>query len=266
MFHCLRRIETQLSKLSSQVNDRPPNILALPTPQPAEAPWLNTFQQPPPSIIPTSPLPPVWQQAPNSTSQHRTISSKEPPIAYGGRLTWSMQGLTPRLPPEAIMILKQYPIDYTMVSELARKPLLPRDSRPSSTDQKGDSPPDLSVSLVKELGNVYFDTFNLAHPVLDREFFLRQTLPIAITTGFEYNIESCVVLLAMALGCWGQRALVEAGLDSRQPHQVTSPLPEWISSPEIPGFGLFMEAKKRMAFLLGQSLQSSSAIYNWSDP
>jgi hypothetical protein len=168
-----------------------------------------------------------------------------------------MQGLTPRLLPEAIMILKQYPIDYTMVSELARKPLLPRDSRPSSTGQKGDSPPDLSVSLVKELGNVYFDTFNLAHPVLDREFFLRQTLPIAITTGFEYNIESCVVLLAMALGCLGRRALVEAGLDSRQPHQVTSPLPEWISSPEIPGFGLFMEAKKRMAFLLGQkSLQS----------
>ncbi len=70
----------------------------------------------------------------------------------------------------------------------------------------------LSIALVRDLGDRYFSTFNLANPVLDRRLFSQHSLGVAIQTGFGVNVESCVVLATMALGVLGGRALRQAGV------------------------------------------------------
>ena len=70
----------------------------------------------------------------------------------------------------------------------------------------------LNVSVVKDLGDVFFATFNLGNPILDRRLFGQHSLGVAIGTGFGVNMESCIVLVTMALGVLGKKALREAGI------------------------------------------------------
>ncbi|ERT03343.1 hypothetical protein HMPREF1624_01655 [Sporothrix schenckii ATCC 58251] len=70
----------------------------------------------------------------------------------------------------------------------------------------------LNVAVVKDLGDKYFTTFNLGNPVLDRRLFHQHSLGVAIGTGFGVNMESCIVLVTMALGVLGRKAQRDAGI------------------------------------------------------
>ncbi|CAK7274521.1 hypothetical protein SEPCBS119000_006215 [Sporothrix epigloea] len=71
----------------------------------------------------------------------------------------------------------------------------------------------LNVSVVRDLGDKYFSTFNLSNPILDRKLFSQHSLGVAIGTGFGVNMESCVVLMTMAMGALGKKALKKLGID-----------------------------------------------------
>ena len=248
LFHKLHRIESQLEKICSGIT-AVPEVGALPQPD-SIVPWLDDVQ---PSVT-TDASPPIWQQVQKPSKRDQSLSSRDT-ISFSGRLTWSWSTLVTRLPQEVRTILQTGQSNYTVIMESNRPPLLPRKN--TSTAQADYEPSKLSVSLVRELSTAYFTTFNLANPILDREFFMRHTLPTAISTGFEYNIESCVVLITMALGCWGQKALDEAGLNSHRSQEAMDPLKPRGPESGIPGMDLFNEARKRMAFLLGnKSMQS----------
>jgi hypothetical protein len=102
----------------------------------------------------------------------------------------------------------------------------------------------LSVSSLRELCDAYFATFNLANPVLDRKFFFHHTLVKAIHKDFDYDLESCLVFTVMALGCWGIRALQEAGITNSSGKETTKPLTAFIES-DVPGLYFFNEARRR---------------------
>ncbi|KAI6782151.1 putative C6 finger domain protein [Emericellopsis cladophorae] len=106
----------------------------------------------------------------------------------------------------------------------------------------------LSISTVRNLCEAYFCSFNLAYPVLDRDFFEARSLAKAVTGGFGYDMESCVVLVVMALGCWGIRALEEAGFHDGSVRMGTLSTAQYMQD-GIEGLVFFNEARRRIGLL-----------------
>lgn len=150
--------------------------------------------------------------------------------------------------------------DYSSSLELQR-PCLPIGNKDD------DSLGNLSVSLVKELCDSYFATFHLCYPFVDRTFFLRHTLPTAINGEFGYDVESCVVLAVMALGCWSKLALRELSEFRVQSRWSTSPQDsfheEKRSGTEIatPGMTFFNASRKRIGWLINDNCMQSCQYY-----
>jgi hypothetical protein len=115
---------------------------------------------------------------------------------------------------------------------------------------------ELSLSSVKELSNAYFDTFNRVYPFIDRDFYFLSTLSLVFTDGFGYDIESCLVLNVLALGCMALKAFEEGGFDAFD-SATLGPLINGIVNEDIAGLSFFNEARKRVGFCLcDQELQS----------
>jgi hypothetical protein len=168
--------------------------------------------------------------------------------------------------PDAIKaIVNEHGVDYSTALEM-RRPRLPMGLRPGSrseTDLLGN----LSVSMVKELCESYFSTFHLTYPMMDRTFFLRHTLSAAIKGEFGYDIESCVVLAVMALGCWSKRALGEFHEYRTQGHRKLSGSDmdyEYMgpgAEAGIPGLAFFNESRKRIGWLINDNDMQSCQYY-----
>jgi hypothetical protein len=127
-------------------------------------------------------------------------------------------------------------------------PYVPKAGAESSTDFLSR----LSISSIKALTDEYFSTWNLATPVLDRDAFSQYTLGVAINSSFDYNIESCLLLIVLALGCLGRRALKQGGFKSSSYEILTGDAAQDHSAQLF-----FDESRKRMSFLLcDQSMQS----------
>lgn len=116
----------------------------------------------------------------------------------------------------------------------------------------------LTFTTIKELSNTYFTTFNRIYPIVDRDFYYAYTLNLVIQDGFDYNIESCVVLIVMALGCLGMKAYMDGGfidtsssnLDIRRFLEGT-----------IPGASLMTESIKRIGFCICEASLQSCQYY-----
>jgi hypothetical protein len=130
----------------------------------------------------------------------------------------------------------------------------------------GDWLSSLSLSCVKELSNAYFDTFNRVYPFIDRDYYFLNTLAVVVREGFGYDMESCLVLNIMALGCMGLKAFEEGGFDTSQ-HAPITPLIRRIMEEEFAGLSFFNEARRRVGFCLCErDIQScqyylSSAVF-----
>ncbi|QGI87717.1 hypothetical protein CEK25_002673 [Fusarium fujikuroi] len=128
----------------------------------------------------------------------------------------------------------------------------PKLSHAASVDISSDWLSKLSIATLKQLSDVYFTTFNLANPILDQKTYFQRTLGVAIDGNFGICIESCIVLVVMALGSMGQKALQEAGLAGTP---ASSPYAG--QEGEMPGLDFFNEARKRFGFLMcEQDLQA----------
>ncbi|EFW98986.1 c6 zinc finger domain containing protein [Grosmannia clavigera kw1407] len=143
-----------------------------------------------------------------------------------------------------------------------RRPPLPLPS-PSLMLLQSNWLAQIHVSVVKDLGDKYFATFNLGNPILDRRLFSQHSLAVALQTEFGVNIESCVVLATMALGALGRKALVQTGLDTVTetaaaaaittsivpPPDATRPFGEGGWDVWEDGLVFFNEARKRIGLL-----------------
>lgn len=125
-----------------------------------------------------------------------------------------------------------------------RRPPLPVPHMPTNENWLAQ----LNISTIKELGEKYFSTFNIANPILDRRLFSQHSLGVAIHTGFGVNIESCVVLVTMALGVLGRKALRESGMMTESQtlfdHGSVADDESWDG-----GLVFFNEARKRIGLL-----------------
>ncbi|KAK6359163.1 hypothetical protein TWF696_000331 [Orbilia brochopaga] len=150
----------------------------------------------------------------------------------------------------------------------ATRPPLPftvspsRHSTGSSDSERQDWLQSLPISVIRGLTEAYFNMFNTSNPILDRGYFYSATLSTVMESGFGYNIESCVLLVVLALGSMAVTAHREADFPLYPLHDGDyegTPLgfvpPDWIDVTEeaegLPsGLRFFNEQRKRFGFLM----------------
>ncbi|OAL42858.1 hypothetical protein IQ07DRAFT_525438 [Pyrenochaeta sp. DS3sAY3a] len=173
---------------------------------------------------------------------------QETPISFGGYSMLFWPAVQALLPPNALSVIKTLEPDLPLQLETRRSPLVPTLSQQRSECDK-DWLSQLTVATVKRLCDAFLSTMNLSYPVIEREFFFQHTLSVAISEGFEYNIESCLVLVVMALGCAASKSLrkrdemVADGAVDASARSIQG------IDDDPPGLGFFNEARRRIGFV-----------------
>ena len=107
--------------------------------------------------------------------------------------------------------------------------------------------PTLTRDTMHRLATVYFDSFNLYYPILDRQNFISDTLTRVHSEGFDGDTDSVIALLVFALG-----ELAIEGSDGN-PIEVYKGRSSGVrggTAIKPPGLALFNEARKRIGFVL----------------
>lgn len=107
--------------------------------------------------------------------------------------------------------------------------------------------PGLTYDKMHQLAMVYFDTFNLLYPFMDRQNFLSDTMGKVHSEGFNGDTDSVIALLVFALGELAQQGLEG---DSVEIHDGRPSGLKGGTVERPPGLALFNEARKRMGFVL----------------
>jgi hypothetical protein len=108
-------------------------------------------------------------------------------------------------------------------------------------------PAGLDWATMQRLCKAYFESFNFVHPILDRQTFINETLPVVFNSGFDNGILSTLAFLTFALG-----EVAIAGTQGA-PVRVFNGRPSGVrggSEKQPPGLALFNEARRRMGFSL----------------
>jgi hypothetical protein len=183
-------------------------------------------------------------------------------IPFSAHQVISWSGVVKMMPDSVQMILAQCGTNYAISLESKRAPL--QQGCSSLALQKSTNfLAQLTVSTVKELCDSYFTTFHLTNPILDRTFYQRHTLSRAIDGNFGNDIESCVVLVVMALGSFGRKALAEAGFEHGSWSLGNMELADSAedSRTELSSIMFFNESRKRIGWLINDNGLQSCQYY-----
>lgn len=275
--NAIRRLETKIEELSAAINTTkapPPTVYDHRSP-------VSTFSQSSPGTIPPAPSNPfarrdrgsIHEAGPSPQATGTPVKSPyTAPETYGRvNLSFSQHGvaLWPAikkiLPPEFVAARGLLPREYVVEVESQRIPLSMAINHPL-----GQYPEhwltSLPLSVIKGLADAYFAVFHRNNPVLDKFYFFSNTLGIAMETDFGYDIETCLVLNVLALGCLAVKAYEEGNfpLPSRLPVTDTGFVqPDWydLVLDDPPGLKFFNEARKRVGFLICQNDLQTSQFY-----
>ncbi|KAF3214854.1 hypothetical protein TWF679_004634 [Orbilia oligospora] len=154
----------------------------------------------------------IFTPVPTAHTSHLTQEAKRMSFSAHKILQWpAIQALLPDFL-QGLDLVE----DYVTKLEAARPPLpfdVPMTSGYGTARGPGkhDWLHSLPLSVIRGLTEAYFNTFNTSNPILDRGYFYTATLSVAMESGFGYNIESCILLIVLALGCMAVTAHKEAG-------------------------------------------------------
>ncbi|KIW16085.1 hypothetical protein PV08_06136 [Exophiala spinifera] len=214
------------------------------------------------SVLSNAPITSPLTQASRPLGQPAAAGSV---LSFSAHRTIHWPGVHSSLPPSVSTAIRDMKTTFNTHLECNR-PLLEPTIQAAATVPTGEWLSTLSLSCVKVLSNAYFDTFNRVYPFIDRDFYFLNTLAVVVREGFGFDIESCLVLNVMALGCMGLKAFEEGGFDTSE-HSDTTPLVRQIMQEDYPGLSFFNEARKRVGFCLCErDIQScqfhlSSAVF-----
>lgn len=107
----------------------------------------------------------------------------------------------------------------------------------------------LSWEMMQTLSTAFFETFNLLHPIVDRQHFLSTTLPTILTNGLDDGVEATLAYLIFALGEVAVAGPLSATTTGHSHGDLHSP-----------GLFFFNEARRRMGFHLASITLSSVQI------
>lgn len=270
--NAIRRLEAKVEDLTTAIN----SSKAPPPPPPLydhRSP-VSAISQPSPGIVPASRYDRMQHEI-GASPQTAETPGKSPfliPEGQSGvKLSFSQHGVSlwpavrQILPPEFVTAREALRKEYVVDIESHRSPLPIHIDFPS-----GHSPESwltgLPLSVIKGLADVYFAVFHRNTPVLDKFNFFSSTLGTAVENDFGYDIETCLVLIVLALGCLAVRAHEEGNfaLPSRLlPSDGPFVRPEWyeLVLDEPAGLKFFNEARKRFGFLMCENDLQSGQFY-----
>lgn len=180
-------------------------------------------------------------------------------LSFSAHQTVHWPGVVATLPSSLFSAAQSLERSYPTLLESGRPqldPIIPAQASIPGPDWVAS----LSLSCVKDLSNAYFDTFNRVYPFIDRDFYFLRTLAVVVREGFGHDIESCLVLSIMALGCMGLRAFEEGGFDTSH-HPSISLIVRHIMDEEVPGLSFFNEARRRVGLCLTERGIQSGQYY-----
>ena len=161
------------------------------------------------------------------------------------------------LPTEFITARQALPKEYLVDIESHRQPLpmhinVPVGCSPNSWLTS------LPLAFIKGLADAYFAVFHRNTPVLDKFHFLSTTLGLAMENDFGHDMETCLVLVVLALGCLAVKAHEEGdfALPSRLPSTNSGfERPDWyeLVLDQPPGLKFFNEFRSRFGFFMCQN-------------
>ncbi|KAL4894110.1 hypothetical protein BDV59DRAFT_21924 [Aspergillus ambiguus] len=142
-----------------------------------------------------------------------------------------------------------------------KRPQLPMYSCPFPPQAGEDWLDALPLGVVKGLSDAFFATFNPFTPIMDKNFYVASTLGAAFE--FGYNMESCLVLNVMALGCLAVHAHREGNYPLPGTRGNRFERPDWMDViyEDPPGLRFFNEARRRMGFLMCENDLPSCQFY-----
>lgn len=117
----------------------------------------------------------------------------------------------------------------------------------AGTDKMHFGTTHLTWETVRQQSKAYFDNFNMLYPIVDRQLFQTQILPLVATCGFDGSINSTLALLVLSLG---EVAISSTKNESLAGHTGRPRGLKGGSPGRPPGLLLFNEARKRMGFNL----------------
>lgn len=169
-------------------------------------------------------------------------------ISFSAHQTVHWRGVKESLPQELLDIVSRLDHSYPTRLESERRPL-DATIQPDLNNHFGEWLATLSISCVKELSNAYFDTFNRVYPFVDRDYYFSNTLAVVVREGFGYDMETCLVLNIMTLGCMAVKAYQEGEFDTSR-YSTLPALVMQIIDEDVSGLSFFNEARKRVGFCL----------------
>lgn len=264
--NAIRRLEAKVEDLTTtmKVVMSPPPV---PPPQDYRSPFINTQPSPGPNVL-SYPLSHHERGSLEATSPLSTETPGKASIAgieaHGAvKLSFSQHGVAlwpavaELLPPEFVAARNVLPRDYIIHIETHRPPL------PIHIDIPAEYGSNfwltrLPLSVIKGLADAYFALFHRNTPVLDKFQFFSTTLNGALDNNLGYDVETCLVLIVLALGCLAVRAYEEGdfALPSRASSSTTGFIrPDWyeVVTDDPPGLKFFNEARQRIGFLMNQN-------------
>ncbi|KAL5113256.1 hypothetical protein ACEQ8H_008872 [Pleosporales sp. CAS-2024a] len=263
--NAIRRLETKIEDLTAAVaSSRAPQVVPLPSSSVMVASHCS------PASVLSQPSPVDYATGANSTlplgmsPQTVATPAKSPftipetqetiALSFSQHRVAIWPAVQNVLPSEFTAARAELAQDYIVDIESQRAPLPTHIDRPfgTSTDSWLMS---LPQSVIKGLADAYFAVYNRINPILDKYFFRSSTLGTATENEFGYDIESCLVLLVLALGCLAVKAHEEGdfALPSRSISSEQGFVrPDWyeLICDASPGLNFFNEARKRFGFLM----------------
>jgi hypothetical protein len=191
--------------------------------------------------------------------QLRRLSSSQVVLSFSAHQTIHWPGVQALLPHNLASTVRNLEKSYPTHLESSRQslsPIIPAQAVALTEDWLAS----LSLSCVKDLSNAYFDTFNRVYPSIDRDFYFSSTLAVVVREGFGYDMESCLVLNVMALGCMGLKAFEEGSFDTIQ-HTTITPLVRHVMDEEVAGLSFFNEARRRVGLCLCERTVEACQYY-----
>lgn len=165
--------------------------------------------------------------------------------------------VTELLPSDFTAAREGLPTDYIVEIERERRPLPIHINIPAEHDSTCWLTR-LPLSVFKGLADAYFAVFHRTNPVLDKFQFFSIALNSAVDSEFGYDVDTCLVLIVLALGCLAVRAYEEGdfALPSRIPSATTGFVrPDWyeLILDDPPGLKFFNEARHRIGLFMHQN-------------
>ncbi|TKX19267.1 fungal Zn(2)-Cys(6) binuclear cluster domain-containing protein 23 [Elsinoe australis] len=117
----------------------------------------------------------------------------------------------------------------------------------------------LTADRIRLLADAYFDTFNVLHPILDRDTFYSDILTPVIRGGYEdRDTQACLAMLVLALGSIAIEGVSGAPIFPNT-HSTSGLRGGSIEEP--PGLQIFNEARRRLGFVMHTCTLENVQIY-----